>query len=188
MKVETGEAVRVRPPDDAGRDPPSIGLPRWEQLYEELGGRVFRVLLRLTGDAELAEDLTHDTFVRVYARADQYAGSGSANGWVFRIATNLARDALRRRRIRAVVETVIGRERPLHLRADQPEIRIALQRAIAGLPATQRAILLLHDVDGHTHEEIAAMLGLAPGSSKAALSRARARMRRQMSVREARHD
>jgi RNA polymerase sigma-70 factor (ECF subfamily) len=184
MRVEIGEALRAGP--STGEAAPgaraterrlTIGTPPWEQLYTELGGRVFRLLCRLTGDTELAEDLTHDTFVRAYTRAHQYTGRGSRNGWIFRIATNVARDALRRRRLRTMVEALLGRDATPLRHHDGPELRITLQRAVARLPAKQRAILLLHDVDGYTHEEIADMLGLAEGSSKAGLSRARARLR-----------
>lgn len=147
----------------------------WGTLYDRLGERVFRLLHRITGDRETALDLTHDTFVILATKGRQYTGRGSLNGWVFRIAANLARDRLRREKTRRAA----AEQPPAPPGGDAPdaELRLVLDRAIAELTEEQRAVLLLYDVDRYTHPEIAEMLNIAEGTSKARLSRARARLR-----------
>lgn len=156
----------------------------WETLYDALGKRVFRLIVRLVSDEQVARDLTHDTFVAVSERGAQYAGRGSVEGWVFRIAANTAkswlRDTARRREIRE--EMLTGTTGGV-LRAEA-EDRIVLRQAVMELSDGQRAVLLLHEVDGYTHAEIGEMLDIAEGTSKARLSRARnalrERLRREM--------
>ncbi len=154
----------------------SVSVLRWESLYESLGERVFRLLHRLTGDSEEAADLTHDAFVRVHGALAQFDGRGSVEAWVFRIAANVGRDALRRRRVRAQHSRTVEDGLSLVTPAKAPR-RLALDRALARLDEAHRMVLLLHDVDGYTHGEIAEMLEIAVGTSKARLSRARKTMR-----------
>lgn len=146
----------------------------WDRLYDVFGERVFRLLQRLTGDPVLAEDLTHDTFVRLWERRGQFDPGRSVGGWIFRIATNLARDRFRRADYQAQRHSEPVEDRADPARAAIPELRIALRRALSGLSEDQRVTLLLHDVDGFTHEEIGEMLDIAPGSSKARVHRTRA--------------
>ena len=68
----------------------------WRILYHELGERVHRMVFRMTGDDDVAADLTHDTFLKVFEKGHQYSGRGSLHGWVFRIAGNLTKERLRR--------------------------------------------------------------------------------------------
>ena len=150
----------------------------WETLYDHLGERVFRMLHRMTRDADLAADLTHDTFVKVFERLDQYNGQGSIEGWVLRIAGNQARDRFRRNKFRALQGGALRHqavERELH---DSNEAgRLAMRQALATIPEDHRVALMLHDVDGFNHREIAEMLDVAEGTSKARVSRARAMLR-----------
>lgn len=149
-------------------------LPPWSQIYEDLGERVFRFIFRMTRSPELAEDLTHDTFVRVHERRSQYRGAGSVKAWVFQVAANQVRDHMRRRRLRLVHDSTsdLQRER----RSDQAA-RLAIEQALENLSEAQRLVVMLHDVDGFKHHEIAEMLEIAEGTSKARLSRARAALR-----------
>jgi len=160
------------------------GEPRsWRVLYEELGERAFRLVLRITGDEEVATDLTHDAFVLVAERGSQYTGRGSIKAWVFQIAANLARDWLRTtKRRRTLLEERTDVAHPSRTLWGgggglDAETRMVLRRAVAELAEGQRTVLLLYDVDGYTHPEIATMLDIAEGTSKARLSRARARLR-----------
>jgi RNA polymerase sigma-70 factor (ECF subfamily) len=144
-------------------------------LYEALGERVFRMLHRMTGDDALAEDLTHDVFVRVHEARHQYAGRGPLVAWVFRIAGNVARDELRQRDKRSLRLAEVAREQGGP--DGDPALRLTLQAALADLDEGQRAVVLLHDVDGYTHAEIAEMLEIREGTSKARLSRAHQALR-----------
>lgn len=155
-----------------------VGPPHgidWQRLYDELGERVFRMLHRMTGDAHVAEDLTHDVFVRVHETRTQYDGRGPVAAWVFRIAANCARDALRRRTARArrlSLYTAPDRSEPTDV-----ELRLTLESALRRLDPAQRRVVLLHDVDGYSHAEIAEMLGIREGTSRVRLFRARAALR-----------
>lgn len=168
--------TRVEP---AGR--PAAAPVDWRALYDELGERVFRLLHRMTGEEQQAADLTHDAFVRVHECRAQYDGRGSLHAWVFRIAANIGRDALRSRKLRGGLDAELegaaaGRS------ASPPDhgLRIDLERALETVGEEHRVVLLLHDVDGYAHREIAEMLDVAVGTSKARLSRARAMLREAM--------
>lgn len=164
-------------PDVAALEPEDDGSgPAWDALYRETSERVFHLALRMTGDPDLAADITHDAFVRVHERRDQFDGRGSRSGWVYRVAENIARDRLRRSRFTVSFQRNGGE--PDH-EGGRPraEVRLLLREALERLPEDQRAVLLLHDVDGYTHPEISDMLDIAVGTSRARLSRAKATMR-----------
>ncbi len=125
--------------------------------------------------------MTHDTFVRVFERLDQFRGRGSLDGWVLRIASNQFRDRFRRRRF----QTLHGGElRAKALDREEQAVdeagRLAMRQALASIPDDDRVALLLHDVDGFNHREIAEMLDIAEGTSKARVSRARTMLREQL--------
>lgn len=151
----------------------------WKRLFEAHGDSVFRYLHRRTGDADLADDLTQDVFVRVWERRRQYSAGGDVRSWIFSIATNLLRD---RARVRTRRDELLLQEAPAW-ETRSPDAsgavhaRLTLRDAIAQLPEDQRTALLLHEVDGYTHAEIGRMSGIAEGSSKARVSRARAALR-----------
>ncbi len=166
---------RSRPEPEPDR--PAVPDTSWEALYDELGEKVFRLLHRMTRSPELAADLTHDTFVRAFERLEQFDRRGALAGWVYRIATNLARDHMKRphpfapepARERAPAAAGHG--------SGEPDLRLLLRAALDALPEPNRVVVLLHEVDGFTHEEIGRMLEIAPGTSKARLSRGRAMLR-----------
>lgn len=176
------DPVPARPTRTNGVEDGPVDVVDWEALYEELGESVFRLLHRLTGDAQTAEDLTHDTFVKVHQRRHQYAGRGSLHGWVCRIARNLA---LTHERDRSNRLRLLRREAPaLRPGARSPfassEALLLLEASLDRLPATRRAALILHVVDGYTHKEIGGMLGIAEGTSKAHVSLAKAELRKML--------
>lgn len=151
----------------------------WQRLFEAHGEVVFRYLHRRTGDVDLAEDLTQDVFVRVWERRGQFSGDGDVRSWILSIATNLLRD---RARVRSRRDELLNREAPgWETRAFDSSgavhARLTLGDALGRLPEEQRTALLLHEVDGYTHAEIGEMTGVAEGSSKARVSRARAALR-----------
>lgn len=154
-------------------------LVAFERLYRENERRVFALCLRLSSDPTLAEELTQDVFVRAWKKLDTFRGDSALSSWLHPIAVNVALSERRsrRRRLARVVATddVAALERPQPPPA--PEKGFDLEKAMAALPPGARAVFVLHEVEGRTHEEVAALLGLAPGTSKAQLHRARRLLR-----------
>jgi len=152
-----------------------------EALYRRHAARVYSIVRRLAGDEALAEDWAQETWIRVLRALPGFRGDAQFTTWLYRVAVNSALQARRWRERRA------GQEQPLEPTVmgppvgDQPLLRVRLERALSRLPAGMREVLVLHDVEGFTHEEIAEMLGVTPGTSKSQLFKARARMRELLS-------
>ena len=148
-------------------------------LYDQLVGRVYALCLRFTADAGQAEDLTQDVFVRAWEKLASFRGESAFTTWLHRLTVNviLADRRATGRRNRRVFTTEALED--LHAPAARatPAAAIDLERAIAALPPGARAVFVLHDVEGYQHEEIATMSGLAEGTSKAQLFRARRLLR-----------
>ena len=148
-------------------------------LHERLVGRVYALCLRLTADREEAEEATQDVFVRVWERLATFRGESAFTTWLHRLAVNVVlasrRGAGRRSRRVVFRESIedLGASAP----AATPGLAVDLERAIAALPPGARAVFVLHDVEGYQHEEIAAMSGVATGTTKAQLFRARRLLR-----------
>lgn len=154
------------------------------ELYEEHVERIYRLAYRLTGDPELAQDFTQDAFIRAFDRLGSFRGEAKLSTWLVSVATSVVFNGLRkvkRLRQREVdIEAAAG-----HGTADRvadPDMRDRLHRAIDDLPPGYRAVFLMHDLEGYTHEEIAAAMGIQSGTSKAQLSRARAKLRTAMAA------
>ena len=150
----------------------------FESLYHEHVGRVHALCLRMCGDSGRAEELTQDVFVRAWNRLDSFRGDAAFGTWLHRIAVNAVlqkRRSDRRREQRVETREVFDHELPVT--RERPGERMDLERAIAGLPEGARAIFLLHDVQGYKHHEIADMMGIAVGTTKAQLHRARRLLR-----------
>jgi RNA polymerase sigma-70 factor, ECF subfamily len=148
-------------------------------LYGRHVGRVHAVCRRLTGDSTVAEDLTQEVFVHAWERLATFRGQSAFSTWLHPLTVNLALTHLRSRQ-RALVRLVPqDDEAPFDPGTPPPqrELRLALEAAIDGLPAGAREVFVLHDVEGYKHEEIAALLGVAVGTSKAQLHRARRLLR-----------
>jgi RNA polymerase sigma-70 factor (ECF subfamily) len=160
-------------------DAQSGDLAAFERLYRDNERRVFALCLRLSSDPSLAEELTQEVFVRAWRKLGTFRGESAFSSWLYPLTVNVALSERRsrlRRLMRVVpAEDVSALERPQ--RPPAPETGFDLERAMAALPPGARAVFVLHDVEGRTHEEIAAMLGLAPGTSKAQLHRARRLLR-----------
>jgi RNA polymerase sigma-70 factor (ECF subfamily) len=147
----------------------------FDALYAATAGRVFAVLFRLCADREVAERLTQDTFVRAWRRLDTFRGQSRFTSWLHRIAVNVMLEDGRASGRRDARVVAVDDDR-LHLApspAPVPDLRIDLERAIAMLPPGARTALVLHDIEGYTHDEIAAMTGVAQGTVKSQLHRAR---------------
>ncbi len=149
-------------------------------LYHRYGGRVLAVVRRLTADEDGAADCAQEAWIRAIRSLPRFRGESAFGTWIHRIAVNTALHVRRSERRRA------GHEEPL-----PPALEVAgsqgttgdallrrrLQAAMDRLPDGMRQVLVLHDVDGMTHEEIGTALGIAPGTSKSQLFKARAQMR-----------
>jgi RNA polymerase sigma-70 factor (ECF subfamily) len=154
----------------------------FRELYEEHGGRVFALCLRLSGDRAEAEVLTQDVFVRVWEKLETFRGESAFSSWLHRLAVNevLGEKRSASRRARRVLST----DQPESLERPRTDSGHGghwdLDAAIAGLPEGARAVFVLHDVEGYRHEEIASMTGIAEGTSKAQLHRARRLLREKL--------
>ena len=157
-------------------------LAAFEHLYRATSRRIYAVCYRMTTDATLAEELTQETFVRAWRRLSLFRGESAFSSWVHAIAVNTVLSDRRARRRREARETVADEPSTLEQVAEDPKRRspetgIDLERAMALLPPGARNVFILHDVEGFRHEEIGRMLGVAEGTSKAQLHRARRLLR-----------
>src|SRR5881296_3387212 len=155
----------------------------FEALYRAHAGRVYALCLRLTADAAQAEERTQDAFVRAWERLATFRGDSSFSSWLYRLTVNevlLGRRAERRREQRIVTtDDPAALERPRGAEVGA-EIALDLERAVAALPPGAREVFVLHDVEGYRHGEIAGMLGVTSGTTKAQLHRARMMLRRHL--------
>jgi RNA polymerase sigma-70 factor (ECF subfamily) len=180
-----GAIPEITPADRRREEEPLIRRARdgdmaaFEQLYRDHVGRVFALCLRLAGDASLAEELAQEAFVRAWQKLGSFRGESAFSSWLYSLTVNtaLSERRSRRRRTSRVVTTddLSAFDRPG--RPARPEHRFDLERALAALPPGARAVLVLHDVEGYKHQEIADMTGIAAGTSKAQLFRARRLLR-----------
>ena len=148
-------------------------------LYDAHVDRVYRLAYRLAGDDDLAREFTQDTFVRAFERLGSFRGDAKLSTWLHAITTSVVLNGLRKvRRFRQRETDLDGADGIAGARrAAEPDLKRRLAEAIDGLPPGYRAVFVMHDVEGYTHEEIGAALGVETGTSKAQLSRARARLR-----------
>lgn len=148
-------------------------------LYDAHVDRVYRLAFRMAGDDDLARDFTQETFIRAFQRLAEFRGESALSTWLHTIATTVSLNGLRRVRRIGQRETTIEHAESLgsEVRRADPDLRDALQVAIGRLPEGYRTVFLMHDVEGYTHEEIGAALGIQSGTSKAQLFRARGRLR-----------
>ena len=154
----------------------------FEQLYRDNIGRVYALCFRMAGTADLAEELAQDVFVRAWQKLGSFRGESALSSWLHPLTVNVALSERRsrRRRVARVTTTddLTEFERPgPPTRSDGPEAGFDLARALATLPPGARAVFVLHDVEGYKHEEIAERTGVATGTSKAQLHRARKLLR-----------
>jgi len=148
-------------------------------LYDAHVDRIYRLMHRMAGDPDLAADLTQDTFIRAFERLDQFRGDASLSTWLHAIAVSVALNGMRQvKRIRGRTESIEESD----LLAVQPtsfavDLKTRLHSAVDALSEKLRPVFLMHDVEGYTHDEIAAALGIPVGTSKARLFDARAKLR-----------
>jgi RNA polymerase sigma-70 factor, ECF subfamily len=147
-------------------------------LYDRHARRVHRLVYRICRDEELALDLTQDVFVRMFDKLAGFRGESAFTTWLHRLAVTTALNSMRKvQKIRDREESLELDDRPAPERRVEPDLKARLHAALEALPEGLRLTVLLHDLEGYTHQEIGGMLGVAEGTSKARLFEARNRLR-----------
>lgn len=145
----------------------------FKQLYDRYSGRVYSLSLRLSADRETAKDITQETFISVWKNIGSFNEQSAFYTWLHRIAVNNFL-MLQRKKTESTVSLNSD-----HYNVNSENFansfaaRIDVEKAITKLPEQSRMVFVLHDVEGYKHEEIGDMLGIAAGTSKAQLHRAR---------------
>jgi RNA polymerase sigma-70 factor, ECF subfamily len=150
------------------------------QFYERHVDRVYRLILRMCGRPELAQEWTQDTFLRAFDRLEQFRGDAALGSWLHAIAVSVTLNGLRTHKRREAFAAPLEEATTVatnSAEASDPDLKTRLKAAIAALPEGTRRVFLMHDVEGFTHEEISDALGCAIGTSKSQLSRAREKLR-----------
>jgi RNA polymerase sigma-70 factor, ECF subfamily len=178
LRAAGGSTAEIEP---AVREAKDGNVAAFAGIYREHVGRVYALCVRLTADRVYAEQLTQDTFVRAWERLATYRGESSFASWLRRLAINVVMTERRvaSRRSRRVVsaddETLAAA--PLD-RTDDADID--LERAVARLPEGARTVFVLHAIEGYRHDEIAELTGIAEGTSRAHLHRAREILKKEL--------
>jgi RNA polymerase sigma-70 factor (ECF subfamily) len=158
-------------------------LGAFEELYRAHSGRLYSLAYRMVGNQSDAEDLLQEIFLSAHRKLDSFRGEAALGTWLYRLATNLILDHLRSRAARTGqvtdgMDDMSGfADASAHRLGGAVLDRIDLERAIAQLPQGCRAAFVLHDVEGLEHQEIADVLGIAEGTSKSQVHKARLRLR-----------
>ena len=164
-------------------------LAAFEELYRTYSGRLFSLTCRMLGNTADAEDLLQDVFLTAHRKLDSFRGNAALGTWLYRLATNLCLDHLRSRATRSSQLTDSLDDEPWipdassRGLAEQTVSRMDLERAVALLPEGCRAAFVLHDVEGLEHSEVGEVLGIAEGTSKSQVHKARLRLRTLLSRR-----
>jgi RNA polymerase sigma-70 factor, ECF subfamily len=146
-------------------------------LYERYAPRVYAVVRRIAGDDDLAQDYSQEAWIRAIRALPTFRGDARFSTWLHRIAVNSALQALRKAETRNRREAPLPEAIPVHPSEKDTLLGDLLERAMDRLPEGMRQVLILHDVEGYTHEEIAELLGVTSGTSKSQLFKARGKMR-----------
>jgi len=154
----------------------------FEALYRRLVGRIYALCLRMARDAQRAEELTQDVFVRAWERLGSFRGESQFTTWLHRLAVNVVLQEGRTKGRRESREESVADpgEYMGRVKEEFPGTRMDLEKAIASLPEGARAVLILRDIYGYKYDEIATMQGVALGTIKAQIHRARKMMRERL--------
>ena len=177
---DSGSAPRASAPADCVRQAAGGDVRAFEELYQIHLPRVHSLVRRMTGGRD-TDEITQDIFVRVWQKLSTFRGDSAFGTWLHRLAVNVIierfrTDAARRQRLvdgEAIFETLSSPPRPR-------DVSLDFEAALEKLPDGAREIFVLHDVDGYKHHEIAELLGISSGTSKAQLHRARMMLRRHL--------
>ena len=184
--VSVGSEIATAPLSDhalasaAGRG----DMGAFEQLFERHNRRVYSLCLRMTQNTAEAEDLAQEAFIQLFRKIGSFRGESAFTTWLHRLTVNQVLMHFRKKSVKlertteegeTPVQIVRGTEDPNKM----PVLdRISLDSALKQLPPGYRSVFVLHDIEGHDHEEIAKILGVAVGTSKSQLHKARMKLRR----------
>ena len=149
------------------------------ELYDAHVDRVFRLVYRMAGDLDRAQDWVQETFIRAFRKLGEFRGESALSTWLCSIAISVSLNGLRKVKRLREREVALDHAGPVGFapREADPDLKARLAQAIDDLPDGYRAVFVMHDVEGFTHEEIGQALGVQSGTSKAQLFRARAKLR-----------
>ena len=177
----------MTPPDDLVARAKAGDQTAFRDLYREHAGRVYALCLRLTGNASDATERTQDVFVRLWDKLRSFRGESAFSSWLHRLAVNVVLNERRttgRREKRVTLaedpDEAVGAQHAAPLHDATIVSSIDLERAIAELPDGAREVFVLYDIEGYVHAEIASLTGIAEGTSKAQLFRARRLLREKL--------
>lgn len=158
-------------------------MKAFEELYKRHNRRVYSLCLRMTKNVSEAEDLAQEAFIQIFRKIGTFRGDSAFTTWLHRLTVNQVLMHFRKRSVKlehtteegeTPVQIVRGTENPNKM----PVLdRISLDHAIGKLPPGYRSVFVLHDIEGHDHEEISKLLGVAVGTSKSQLHKARMKLR-----------
>ena len=146
-------------------------------LYDRYAPRVYAVVRRIAGDDDLAQDYAQEAWIRAIRALPTFRGDARFSTWLHRIAVNSALQAVRKAETRNRREAPMPEQVAALQGGSDALLQRKLQRALDTLPEGMRRVLILHDVEGYTHDDIGEALGVTSGTSKSQLFKARAKMR-----------
>jgi RNA polymerase sigma-70 factor, ECF subfamily len=158
-------------------------LGAFEEVYRAHAGRLYSVACRMAGNPSDAEDLLQEIFLAAHRKLDSYRGEAALGTWLYRLAMNLCLDHLRSRAARTnqvtgALDDEIGlQDTASRALAERTVTKMDIERAMQSLPEGCRAAFVLHDIEGLEHREVADVLGIAEGTSKSQVHKARLRLR-----------
>ncbi len=159
----------------------------FETLYRQHAARIYSLACRMAGSPEDGEDLLQGIFLQVYRKLGSFKGDAAIGPWLYRLALNHCLDYVRSRqaRMNKLTETLDAESsfEPI-ARRDTPIARLDLERALERLPDGCREAFVLHDVEGFDHKEVGRLLGIAEGTSKSQVFKARMKLRTLLNARK----
>jgi RNA polymerase sigma factor (sigma-70 family) len=183
-RVQAAAGLSARGANGAGQPSPEQ-IAFVEEAMAKFGRQTYNYAYRLTGNEADARDLTQDAFIRVFRAWRSFRPGTSFLAWIYRIATNLYRDELRRRKgvfAQPLPDDTQSQEQaPRHdpiAEMHERELSVGMDRALRGLTPEQRSVILLADVEGYSYQEIADVIGCSIGTVRSRLHRARAQLRK----------
>ena len=151
--------------------------PAFSELVRLHQRRAYAVARAIVLSHEDAEDVVQEAFFHAYRALDRFIPGQAFGAWLHRIVANAALDVTRRRKVRETDELSESHASPFRDPAESDELRARLRRALGELPARQRAVIVLHDVEGYRHADIGHLLDIPEGTARSDLHHARATLR-----------